>query len=103
WIFRGGSGNTSVHVPDRLSISAAEGVRAAVLAGLGLTVASRWMFGPEMESGEVLRVLGQYELDAVDLWAVLPNRRTPARTRLFLDFVQRILTSPHEVVAKLPA
>jgi DNA-binding transcriptional LysR family regulator len=100
WIFRHGSGNTSVQVSERLSISGAEGVRAAVLAGLGLTIASRWMFAPELASGEVLRVLGQYELDAMDLWAVLPNRRAPARARLFLDFIQRILGRQHEVDAR---
>jgi DNA-binding transcriptional LysR family regulator len=89
WTFRSGTANTSVRIPERLSMTAAEGVRAAVLAGLGLTIASRWMFGPELASGAVLAVLTEYQLDPIDLWAVLPSRRAPARARAFIDFVQR--------------
>jgi len=94
WQFRSGTGSTAVRVPSRLHISAAEGVRAAVLAGLGLAVASHWMFGPELQSGEVLPVLAGYDLDPVELWAVLPGRRAPARARAFLEFFQRSLDQP---------
>jgi DNA-binding transcriptional LysR family regulator len=94
WVFRSSTGNTSVRVADRLSVTAAEGVRAAVLAGLGLCIASRWMFGPELESGAVLPVLTDHQLEPIDLWAVLPSRRTSVRVRMFLDFIQRKLGRP---------
>jgi DNA-binding transcriptional LysR family regulator len=94
WLFRSGTGTTAVRVPSRLHISAAEGVRAAVLSDLGLSVASHWMFRPELQSGKVMPVLAGYTLDPVELWAVLPNRRTSARTRAFLEFVQRSLEPP---------
>jgi DNA-binding transcriptional LysR family regulator len=94
WVFRSSAGNTSVRVADRLSVTAAEGVRAAVLAGFGLCIASRWMFGPELESGAVLPVLTDHQLDPIDLWAVLPSRRTSVLVRMFLDFIQRTLGRP---------
>jgi DNA-binding transcriptional LysR family regulator len=94
WKFRSGTGSTSIRVPERFSVTAAEGVRAAVLAGWGLTIASRWMFGPELESGAVLALLTEYQLEPIDLWAVLPSRRAPSRARAFIEFVQKTLARP---------
>jgi DNA-binding transcriptional LysR family regulator len=37
----------------RIVVSAAEGVRAAVIAGLGLAIATDWMFYPELARGTV--------------------------------------------------
>ena len=44
WLFRRGTSETSLHLKTRLKLSAAEGVREAVLAGQGFAIASRWMF-----------------------------------------------------------
>ena len=52
WTFRQGSAEVSVTVNGRLRVSAAEGVREAVFAGLGVSVGgSEWMFTPELKSG----------------------------------------------------
>ena len=48
WMFRKDSSEISVTVTGRLRVSAAEGIRSSVLAGLGLAVASEWMFSPEL-------------------------------------------------------
>src|SRR5258707_14280345 len=47
WLFRRGTSETSVYLRTRLKLSAAEGVREAVLAGQGFAIASSWMFAPE--------------------------------------------------------
>jgi DNA-binding transcriptional LysR family regulator len=91
WRFKSHTGETSVRVADRLIMTAAEGVRAAVLAGLGLAIGSSWMFGAELASGAVLPVLDEYQLAPLDLWAILPSRRVPARTRALLDHLQPYL------------
>jgi DNA-binding transcriptional LysR family regulator len=44
---------TSVTADGRVRITAAEGVREAVFAGLGLAVAPEWMFTPELKRGLV--------------------------------------------------
>src|SRR6185437_2887761 len=57
WSFRRGSSETAVAVGGRMRVTAAEGVRAAVLADMGVAVASTWMFAPELATGDVQAVL----------------------------------------------
>ncbi|NPU11359.1 LysR family transcriptional regulator [Bradyrhizobium sp. 83002] len=89
WIFRKDGTEASVAIRGRVRVSAAEGIRAAVLADMGLTVNSDWMFAPELESGVVVRLLKDWELPPVDLWAVFPTGRlASAKARAFADFVE---------------
>ena len=94
WVFRQGANEVSIAVHGRLRVSAAEGIRAAVLADMGLAVASDWMFGPELASGAVQRVLPEWRLPPIDLWAVFPTGRlASAKARAFADFVEHALSS----------
>ena len=82
----------SATVGGRLRVSAAEGVRAAVRANLGLAMASQWMFAPELASGEVVTVLDDWTLPPIDVWAVFPaGRMTSAKARVFVDYVAALL------------
>ena len=70
-------------------VSAAEGVRAAVLADMGLAISSVWMFSRELASGAVQPVLADWFLPPLDLWAVYPTGRMPsAKARAFAAFVE---------------
>ena len=90
WSFRRDSSELAVTVQGRLRVTAAEGVRAAVLANMGLTIASEWMFSPELRSGAVRAVLLEWNLPALDLWAVFPTgRASTAKARAFVDFFER--------------
>jgi DNA-binding transcriptional LysR family regulator len=93
WTFRHASGGeASVSVDGRLRVTAAEGLRAAVLADMGLAVASDWMFAGELASGAVVRVLEDWALPPIDLWAVFPTGRlASAKARSFADFVAAAL------------
>ncbi|HEY1412293.1 MAG TPA: LysR substrate-binding domain-containing protein, partial [Rhodopila sp.] len=89
YTFRQGATERSVSVTGRLRVSAAEGVRAGVMAGMGVTIASAWMFTPELESGEVRAVLTDWTLPSIDLFAVYPTGRMPsAKARAFAAFVE---------------
>ena len=89
WTFCKADTEVSVSVSGRLRFTAAEGVRAAVLAGAGLAIGSEWMFAPELASGEVRRVLGEWSLPSVDLWAIYPaGRMSSAKIRAFTSFVE---------------
>src|SRR5207253_7979865 len=66
WLFRRGTSEVSIRLQARLTLSAAEGVREAVLTGQGFAVASRWMFAPEIASGEVVPVLEDWTLPPMD-------------------------------------
>ncbi len=88
WRFRREATEVSVAVTGRLRTTSAEGIRAAVLADMGLTIASHWMLAPELASGEVKAVLDDWTLDPIDLWAVYPaGRLVSAKARAFTDLV----------------
>ncbi|HTV37699.1 MAG TPA: LysR family transcriptional regulator [Xanthobacteraceae bacterium] len=91
WTFRNGVSEVRVNVTGRFRVSAAEGVRAAVLAGLGISIGgSEWMFTPELKSGAVQRLLTDWCLPVVELWAVFPTGRQPsAKARAFVNFITR--------------
>jgi DNA-binding transcriptional LysR family regulator len=92
WTFRRGSTEVSVAVAGRLTVSAAEGVRAAVLAGAGVAIASGWMFLNELRSGEVVAVLDDWSLPTIALWAVFPTgRMVNARTRALVSYIEETL------------
>lgn len=95
WTFRHGTTETSVSVQGRVRFSAAEGVRAGVLAGLGLTVTSEWMFRRELADGRVRAVLTDWTLPPLELWAVYPAGRQPAaKARAFAAFIETVLAEP---------
>ena len=89
WSFRQGVAETSVTIEGRVHVTAAEGVREAVFAGLGFAIASEWMFAPELKSGAVTSVLDDWSLTPVDLWAVFPTgRQASAKARAFASFME---------------
>jgi DNA-binding transcriptional LysR family regulator len=95
---RVGSAEVSVTVNGRLRVSAAEGLREAVFAGLGVSVGgSEWMFTPELKSGAVKVVLADWSLPPVELWAVFPTgRQASAKARAFVGFMERQLSEEAE-------
>jgi DNA-binding transcriptional LysR family regulator len=95
WIFRRDGAELAVMLNGRLRVSAAEGVRAAVLANAGIAVASEWMFAPEIADGRVKIVLPDWELPGVDLWAVFPaGRAATTKARTFVNFVEEVMRQP---------
>src|SRR6516164_1273974 len=89
WAFRQGTSETTVSVSGRLRVSAGEGIREGVFAGLGFAIASDWLFAPELKSGAVQAVLTDWLLPTVDLWAVFPTgRQASAKARAFASFVE---------------
>ncbi|MDR9751781.1 LysR family transcriptional regulator [Pseudomonas sp. SZMC_28357] len=97
WQFMQGDVEQSVTVNGRVRVSAAEGVRVAVLADLGLSLSSEWMFAPELANGTVRPTLQDWQLPDMDLWALLPaGRMASAKARAFIGFVERLLSTSHE-------
>jgi DNA-binding transcriptional LysR family regulator len=91
WSFKRGNTDTSIAVAGRIRVNAAEGVRAAVLADMGVAITSEWMFAPEIASGAVKLVLADWELPSIDLWAVFPSgRMVTAKARAFVAWVEEI-------------
>lgn len=89
WRFGGPDGAAlAVRVRGRIRVSASEGMRAAVLEGLGVAVAPTWLFTDEVERGVLERVLDDYAPAPSPIQAVTPSRRlVPRRVRVFSDFL----------------
>lgn len=89
WHFADPSGTPIiVKVAGRVRVSASEGMRSAMLEGLGLAVCPTWLFTDEIETGVVERVLTDYEPAALPIQAVYPSRRlVPPRVRAFVDYL----------------
>jgi len=95
WTFKRGDVDIAVALKGRMRVSAAEGVRAAVLADAGIAIASEWMFAPEIADGTVKVVLQDWELPRIDLWAVFPVGRTATtKARTFTQFVEGVMRTP---------
>ncbi|MET3828131.1 DNA-binding transcriptional LysR family regulator [Sphingomonas sp. PvP055] len=100
WSFTRDGAEASVAVHGRVRVSAAEGLRAAVLADMGLTIASDWMFSPELASGAIRRMLDGWTLPPLDLWAVFPaGRMASAKARAFATFVEATMAGGHSEMA----
>lgn len=95
WSFSKDGTEVAVAVSGRMRVGAAEGIRAAVLADMGIAIASQWMFAPELKAGTVQAVLTDWTLPPVDLWAVYPaGRLVTTKARAFVAFVEETLASP---------
>ncbi|OZI19236.1 transcriptional regulator [Bordetella genomosp. 9] len=100
WNFSRDGAEVSVLVQGRARFNAAEGIRTAVLAHMGLTIVSDWMFAPELADGSVLRLLQEWSLPDIDLWAVYPTGRlATAKARAFSDFVASVMQTPAPATA----
>jgi DNA-binding transcriptional LysR family regulator len=78
----------TVKVSGRVRVNASEGMRSALLEGLGLAVCPTWLFTDEIETGLLERVLINYEPAALSIQAVYPSRRlVPPRVRAFVDYL----------------
>jgi len=92
WVFRRGTSEISLRLQTRLTFSAAEGVREAVLAGQGFAIASRWLFAPELATGEVIPVLQDWGLPPMELWVIYPSGRlTSSKARAFIEWFEGVM------------
>lgn len=96
WVFRRDQVDVSAGLSGRLRVSASEGVRAAVLGGMGLAIVPEWLFTPELSSGAVSAVLTEWTLPSTDILAVFPTgRMAAAKARAFAAFIESEFQSNH--------
>jgi LysR family transcriptional regulator, regulator for bpeEF and oprC len=88
WTF-GGEHGEIVHLPKgSFRSNDGEQIKAATLAGFGLAHTPGWLFGNEIKSGVVRRVLTDFEPAELAISAVWPkSRRQATKVRAFIDFI----------------
>jgi DNA-binding transcriptional LysR family regulator len=89
WTFHTSDGSeVTVRVPAAFQTNSSEGVRAATLAGLGVTYSPYFMFNDALASGEVVRLLPDWQAPALPVHLLTtPERRGAAKVRAFGDHV----------------
>ncbi len=71
-----------------LSAQHADTLFGAALAGLGITALPSFVVGDALARGELTRVLPDWTLSALTIYAAMPTRKfVPTRTRAFMDFL----------------
>ena len=88
WIFEKDGKTTSVRVEGRFMLNGAEGATAAAVAGLGILSTGALSVLRELESGQLVRVLTDWQMGTADIHVVLPaGRAAKPSARAFADFV----------------
>jgi DNA-binding transcriptional LysR family regulator len=88
WLF-GPDGEIRVQVRGTLRANNGDALRAATLAGLGLSRQPTFIIADDLRSGALVALpLDQPEIQTSAVHAVyLPDRRPPAKVRAFIDFL----------------
>jgi DNA-binding transcriptional LysR family regulator len=90
WHFGGPQGPVSVEVKGRVRTRNSEGIREALLSGLGIGYAPIWHLTDEIETGRLVVLLDGYEPKPEPIHAVYPSRRfVPQKTRVMIDFLEQ--------------
>jgi DNA-binding transcriptional LysR family regulator len=90
WQFESPEGPVSVEVKGRVRTRNSEGIREALLSGLGIGYAPIWHFNDETETGRLVILLRDYEPKPEPIHAVYPSRRfVPHKTRVMIDFLEQ--------------
>ncbi len=89
WSFVGPDGPISIPIAGRFHVNNTEGVRGAVLQGLGIGYVPAWHFvDNEIENGKLAVVLKEFEPPSQPISAVYPSRRFLAlKVRAMIDFL----------------
>ncbi len=88
WTFRKDGKATSVRVVGRLTATVNEVATAAAVAGLGLASMASVGCRSEIEKGSLVRVLSDWDMGAIELYAVFPGGRgAKPSARAFVDFL----------------
>ena len=97
WIFQDRHQNISkINVHGRTIISNAIGLQQCAIAGMGLALLPHWLVDSEVETGNLIRVLPDYEVTATDFntsaWFVYPSRNyVPLKVKVFKEFLRKKL------------
>lgn len=84
WPFEG----QPVYVRGNFRVNSPEGVRAAVLDGLGVGLMPSWLFDDAIAEGRALRLLADWPVPALPISALYPAKRLlPRRASVFMDFL----------------
>lgn len=105
WRFRNPDGTEArVAVQSALKLRNGDAVREAAVAGLGFAQSTWWLFRKDLQEGNLVAVLEDYERDAVPISVCYPARKhVPYKVARLLDFLTRITSDKPDRRPRLAA
>jgi len=95
WHLVGPDGPVTVTVSGRLASNNLDVITQAATDGLGITMGATLSVGPALLSGQLVRVLPEYEFESTGIFAVYPSaRQLSTKVRATLDFFSEQLRDP---------
>jgi len=87
-----------VEVRGNFKVNSPEGVRSAVLDGLGVGLMPCWLFADALAAGEVVQLLSDWNIPALPITALYPAKRLlPRRAAVFMDYLSQVFASDTEL------
>lgn len=107
WRLHGPSGPLTVSVNGRVASNNIDLLATAAKQGVGMTFGATLLVAPALLSGELVRVLPEYEFEATSIYAVFPSvRQLSSKVRAMVDFLCDELCDPppwdQSLVGKVP-
>jgi DNA-binding transcriptional LysR family regulator len=85
-LFRGGK-SCSLMLKPRMLLDSVTGLREVALEGVGFTMQPDWLVHSELATGQLVKVLPEWQLSDMALYVVhLPHRHLPGRVKSFVEF-----------------
>lgn len=82
-----------IHVRPRMFVDNILAVRRLVMTGIGLSIIPDFVIDEDIQSGRIARVLPEWNIEPVNLYATWPKAATRATlTHMFLDFMEARLS-----------
>ena len=77
-----------IQVSGRFRVNSPEGVRAAVLDGLGIGLMPCWLFADEIAAGKIRVLMPDWPVPSLPIHALYPEKRLlPRRARVLMDLL----------------
>jgi DNA-binding transcriptional LysR family regulator len=88
-VFHRGGQAAEIEVRGRFRVNSSLAVRACLASGFALGMAPLWLVDEMLQSGQLVRILPEWEAAPHEVHLLYPSRRfMPARTRALIDFLQ---------------
>jgi DNA-binding transcriptional LysR family regulator len=86
WLLQRGKARWDGLPPARVMVNSPDLILRLAAKGAGIVLSGHGSAESYVKAGQLVRVLPEWEIQSVPLWAVFPGRRLmPARTRAFID------------------
>ena len=93
WVLTNGKQHWERPLTARLTANSPELLARIAARGAGIAASAQTFAAPYLRTGELVRVLPEWDLPSARGWAVFPGRRLmPAKTRAFLDMMEAACT-----------